>query len=107
MAQMQAENQIGGNIEVVEVPEIEIHEEGCGTGKLIEVTERIVKEARILFQNVWVVFYKDDFEDFDHAIAVGQKKGYKIAWSNQSFEYWLYLHFYYSDSALHREEWNA
>ena len=33
-------------------------------------------------------------------------KGYKIAWSNQSFEYWLYLHFYYSDSALHREEWN-
>ncbi len=107
MAQMQAENQIGGNIEVVEVPEIEIHEEGCGTGKLIEVTERIVKEARILFQNVWVVFYKDDFEDFDHAIAVGQKKEYKIAWSNQSFEYWLYLHFYYSDSALHREEWNA
>ena len=34
-------------------------------------------------------------------------KGYKIAWSNQSFEYWLYLHFYYSDSALHRDGWNG
>lgn len=25
--------------------------------------------------------------------------------SNQAFEYWLYLHFHYSDSALHRDEW--
>ena len=27
-------------------------------------------------------------------------------WSNQSFEYWLFLHFNYSDSNLHRYEWN-
>lgn len=75
--------------------------------KLIEVTDRIVKEAKIVYQNIWVVFDKDDFADFDQAIAEGAEKGYKIAWSNQSFEYWLYLHFYYSDSALHREEWCA
>lgn len=36
----------------------------------------------------------------------GTNKGYKIAWSNQPFEYWLYLHFNYSDSALHRDAWN-
>ena len=35
-----------------------------------------------------------------------RKYGYKIAWSNQSFEYWLFLHFEYSDAALHRNEWN-
>lgn len=23
------------------------------------------------------------------------------------YSYWLYLHFYYSDSALHRHQWNA
>ena len=40
------------------------------------------------------------------AIEAGVDKGYKIAWSNQSFEYWLYLHFEYSDSALHRDDWN-
>ncbi len=97
---------IGGNIEIVENPVIDIQGEGCSTGKLIEITDRIVKEARIIYQNVWVVFDKDDFEDFDQAIAEGITKGYKIAWSNQSFEYWLYLHFYYSDAALRREEWN-
>ena len=55
----------GGNIEVVEAPVIEIRGEGCGTGKLIEITDRLVKEARIIYQNVWVVFDKDDFRDFD------------------------------------------
>lgn len=57
------------------------------------------------FLPIWVVFDKDDFEDFDQAIKDGSKRGYTIAWSNQAFEYWLYLHFYYSDSALHREQW--
>ena len=101
------EEKTGGNIRVVENPLIDISGEGCSTGKLIEVTDRIVKEAKIVYQNIWVVFDKDDFADFDQAIAEGAEKGYKIAWSNQSFEYWLYLHFYYSDSALHREEWCA
>ena len=34
------------------------------------------------------------------------KKGYSVGWSNQSFEYWLYLHFDYSDADLDRNEWN-
>jgi hypothetical protein len=100
-------DKVGGNVDVVEVPVIDIYGEGSSTGKLIEITERIVKEARVIYQNIWVVFDKDDFDDFDQAIKVGTDKGYKIAWSNQSFEYWLYLHFNYSDSALHRSEWNA
>lgn len=97
---------MGGIVNVVELPSIDIHGEGSSTGKLIEVTEQLVKEARVLYQNIWVVFDKDDFEDFDQAIQRGLKKGYHIAWSNQAFEYWLYLHFHYSDSALHRDEWN-
>lgn len=96
---------LGGRIDVIEAPVVDIHGEGCATGKLIEVTDRIVKDAKAIYQNIWVVFDKDDFEDFDCAINEGERKGYKIAWSNQSFEYWLYLHFYYSDSALHRDEW--
>lgn len=97
---------IGGMVEVVEAPVIDIYGEGCGTGKLIEITEQLVKDAKIFYQNIWVVFDKDDFDDFDEAINNGIEKGYKIAWSNQSFEYWLYLHFNYSDSALHRDDWN-
>lgn len=97
---------IGGTVDVIEVPTIDIFGEGSSTGKLIGITERIVKEAKIIYQNIWVVFDKDDFEDFDEAIKSGKNKGYKVAWSNQSFEYWLYMHFFYSDSALHRDEWN-
>lgn len=97
---------VGGRVDIVEVPVIDIHGKGCSTGKLIEVTDQIVKEARIIYQNVWVVFDKDDFDDFDQAIKTGADKGYKTAWSNQAFEYWLYLHFYYGDSALHRNDWN-
>lgn len=97
---------IGGTINIIENPLIDVYGEGCSTGKLIEITEQIVKEAKVLYQNIWVVFDKDDFEDFDQAIKAGENKGYHVAWSNQAFEYWLYLHFYYSDSALHRDEWN-
>ena len=99
-------DKIGGTVDVIEVPTIEIVGAGSATGKLIEITERLVKEAKIIYQNIWVVFDKDDFEDFDEAIKSGENMGYKIAWSNQSFEYWLYMHFCYSDSALHRDEWN-
>lgn len=98
-------DKVGGMVDIVEIPIIDIHGEGCGTGKLVDLTEQIVKEAKIIYQNVWIVFDKDDFQDFDQAIKDGEAKGYRIAWSNQSFEYWLYLHFFYSDSALHRDVW--
>ena len=95
----------GGRIDIVDVPVVDIYGEGCSTGKLIEITEQIVKRAKINYLNIWVVFDKDDFGDFDQAIEEGTEKGYKIAWSNQSFEYWIYLHFNYNDSALHRDDW--
>lgn len=97
---------VGGIVHVVESPVIDIYGKGCSTEKLVEVTERIVKDAKIIYQNVWVVFDKDDFEDFDKAVNDAVSRGYKAAWSNQSFEYWIYLHFNYSDAALHRDVWN-
>lgn len=98
---------VGGIVEVVTNPTIDVQGKGCSTKKLVEVTEQLVREAKIFYQNVWVVFDKDDFTDFDQAIQDALNKGYKVAWSNQSFEYWLYLHFHYSDAALHRDEWNV
>lgn len=100
------EQNLGGNVDVVKCPLINVNGEGCSTHSLIVETDRIVNKANIIYQNVWIVFDKDDFEDFDSAIEEANKKGYKVAWSNQCFEYWLYLHFNYSDSALHRSEWN-
>lgn len=96
---------IGGNVDISAVPLIDVDGKGCSTTRLVEEAEKKVKEAKILYQNVWVVFDKDEFIDFDDAIKLCKKKGYKAAWSNQCFEYWIYLHFEYSDSAIHRKEW--
>lgn len=102
------EDKLGGTIDVKQIdsPSIEISGEGCSTNSLIDVTERIVRDSKILYQNIWVVFDKDDFDDFDEAIKIGNEKGYNVAWSNQCFEYWLFLHFSYSDSALLRDVWS-
>lgn len=100
------QQKVGGVVDIVEVPVIEVRGEGVGSGQLIKVAEKLEKNAKIIYQNIWIVFDKDDFPDFDIAIKEGASKGYHIAWSNQSFEYWLYLHFHYSDSALTRDEWS-
>lgn len=105
--QKQIEKRIGGTINITEAPFIDIQGEGCSTSRLIDIAVQIVKDAKIFYQNVWLVFDKDDFEDFDAAIKEAKRKGYKVAWSNQSFEYWLFLHFNYSDSALHRKVWST
>lgn len=68
---------IGGRVEVVEAPVIEISGEGCSTEKLIEAADRIVKDAKMIYQNVWLVFDRDDFMDFDTAIRNGLDKEIK------------------------------
>lgn len=100
-------DKIGGNIKVIELPHIEIKGEGKSTCKLIEKTNEIISKSSIIYQNVWIVFDKDDFLDFDQAIKSAKDQGYNVAWSNQCFEYWIYLHFHYSDAALHRYDWNS
>ncbi len=96
---------VGGNVEVINIPLINIKGTGRSTNRLIEEVEKIVNKSRVIYQNIWVVFDKDEFADFDDAIELGKKNGYNVAWSNQSFEYWLFLHFHYSDVALHRDKW--
>ena len=96
---------LGGNLNVVAAPDIDIYGEGMSTERLIEAADMYVSRANILYQNVWIVFDKDDFNDFDNAVSDAEQRGYKAAWSNQSFEYWLFLHFAYSDADLHRDEW--
>lgn len=97
-------NKYGQSIDV-EKPIIDTQGEGKCTVSLVQETAKIVRDAKILYSQVWVVFDKDDFSDFDEAIELANRYGFNVAWSNQSFEYWIYLHFNYSDSALHRDDW--
>jgi hypothetical protein len=55
------------------------------------------------FDEIWCVFDMDvnrkekEFSDFDNAISSAQSKGFKIAYSNDAFELWFYLHYHYTD----------
>ncbi|HEY5556082.1 RloB family protein [Acetobacterium sp.] len=97
-------NKFGGNVDV-KTPKIIVDGQGKCTVSLIEATAKLVNRSHNIYEHIWVVFDKDDFEDFDEAIILAEKQGFETAWSNQSFEYWIYLHFDYSDAALHRDDW--
>lgn len=76
--------------------------------KLIESTTSILEASDTKYDEVWCVFDMDvkqgekEFSDFDNAIAKGTALGYKIAYSNDSFELWFYLHFHYTEHKNHR-----
>jgi hypothetical protein len=71
--------------------------EAIGTGyNTVSLVKRAVKLAEgRAYDQVWCVFDKDDFDaaSFDTAIQLAASKNFKVAWSNQAFEYWLILHF--------------
>lgn len=57
------------------------------------------------YDEVWIVFDKDDFNQYDLAIIRAEQEQIKCAYSNQAFELWYLLHFDYHDSALHRSQY--
>lgn len=76
--------------------------------KLIESTTSIIENSETKYDEVWCVFDMDvkqkekEFSDFDNAITKGKELGYNIAYSNDSFELWFYLHFNYTEQKNHR-----
>ena len=62
------------------------------------------KLKRKVYDQCWVVFDKDDFpaSDFNMAIKLAENNGFKVAYSNQSFEYWFLLHFNAYRGHIHR-----
>lgn len=61
------------------------------------------------YDQVWCVFDKDDFNDndFNSAIQIAEANNFGVAYSNQSFEYWLILHFNdHQGGGMHRDNYN-
>jgi hypothetical protein len=71
--------------------------------KLVESTIEIVENAKEEYNEVWCVFDMDvkrgayEFADFDNAISKALVLGYKVAYSNDAFELWFYLHYNMTD----------
>jgi hypothetical protein len=71
---------------------IEVTGLGTNTIDLVERTKDIVKDYKKkdqIFDQVWCVFDKDDFpiDNFNKAIELASKYGYKVAYSNESLRY--------------------
>ena len=89
-----------------EVRSEDIVGEGRSTCALVKraekIREKLERQRQLRFDRVWVVFDKDDFNE---AIALAERKGYKAAWSNEAFELWYLLHFIYLDAAISRTDY--
>ena len=83
---------------------------GKGLGTMSLVREAISvreqeKQKGKSFNFCWVVFDKDEYQDFDEAIEFAKKNGFEVAYSNQAFELWFLLHFKKYSGKLHRREY--
>lgn len=85
--------------------------EAIGKGKdtltLVRAAIKVASRSKETFDEKWVVFDKDDFkeDDFDNAIKKAEANGFRVAYSNQAFEYWFLLHFdAHSGGGLHRDQ---
>ena len=72
---------------------------------MVDYAIKLRDEAEYLYDQVWCVFDKDDFSDFDDAISYAYKQGLHVAYSNEAFELWYLLHYDYLISALHRGQY--
>lgn len=81
--------------------------DGYNTVTLVAQAQRLSELDN--YSQVWCVFDKDDFPaaDFNNAITTAQAAGFKVAHSNQSFEYWLILHFNdHQGGGMHRNDYH-
>lgn len=91
------------------VREVTIEGEGRATVALVdrtlEIKQELERKNAMSFDRVWVVFDKDDFDDFNDAIKKANKLGFHSAWTNEAFELWYYLHFEYLDTGIGRTDY--
>lgn len=100
-----------------QMPNVQVRTVGTGfnTVSLVRRAEQIRDQEAQKgneYDQVWCVFDKDDFpaEDFNEAVRLAESllgTG-RVAYSNQSFEYWLLLHFIdHQGGAMHRRQYDA
>ena len=81
--------------------------EGYNTVSLVNRAIQLSLEK--VYDQVWCVFDKDDFSDFDFndAIHIAETQNFGVAYSNQAFEYWILLHFDdHQGGGMHRNDYN-
>jgi hypothetical protein len=60
------------------------------------------------YNQIWCVFDRDSFPsgNFNRAFKVADENRIHIAYSNQCFELWYILHYFFNDAAIDRHEYS-
>lgn len=74
---------------------------------VVEYAQKLRRQSE--YTHVWVVFDRDEFtaEEFNAAIEKARQNKIDVAYSNQAFELWYVLHFYFCDTAQTRQDYQA
>lgn len=101
------ENKYNTLVELDKHVNLDVEGTGRNTLDLVKYTEKLVNQSPNIYGNIWLVFDKDDFPDeqFNNSITKAQSNGYKVAWSNESFELWYLLHFQDYESTAKRTDY--
>ena len=88
---------------------VKVDVEGLGANTLSLVNTALEKKESAACQDrpynqVWCVFDRDSFPagNFNQAFKTAQANGIRVAYSNQCFELWYFLHYHFNDTAIDR-----
>jgi hypothetical protein len=88
------------------VPGLVVQVEGLGmiTLSLVQRAIELRTQDEYEYDQTWCVFDKDDNSDndFNQAIALAERCGIRVAYSNQCFELWYVLHFCFMQNSITR-----
>ncbi len=86
---------------------VEVKGSGLSPLGVVEYAQKLRRQSE--FTHVWVVFDRDEFtaEEFNAAIEQARHDKIGVAYSNQAFELWYVLHFYFCDTAQTRQDYQA
>ncbi|MEH2055029.1 MAG: RloB family protein [Nostoc sp.] len=87
------------------VAEIDVQGLGENPSKLVESAKYLNKQEE--YDQIWCVFDRDSWtiEDFNNAIKNAEDQGFKVAYSNESFELWYVLHFEFLNTGIPRSDY--
>lgn len=90
---------VPGHVEVV------VQGTGYNTVSLVRVAIGLKDTGD--YDQIWCVFDRDSFpaESFNEAISLADRKGVKVAYSNEAFELWYLLHFDFLHTGISRADY--
>lgn len=89
------------------VPREVITVHGVGRNTVSLVLEAIRLRNADNYDQVWCVFDRDSFpaDRFNEALALAEREGIKVAYSNEAFELWYLLHFNFYNTGITHDDY--